>query len=251
MLLSGCGSAGMNRSSTTSTPEPPKASVTTQRHLCSDNLRGDELLVVINKQPRQILRCNWRPQDLVRIEPRLLAPGLRRRSKRAKLRKAAATALLAMHDDANAEGIRFYVRSAFRSYFEQSRLYRAKVREHGSNHAARFSAQPGRSQHQLGTAIDVTNAASRWRINKSFARTEAGIWLADNAHRYGYLLSYPDQEEHLTGYAFEPWHFRYIGRAAAQEAHKRGLILEEYLRRCQSSHSKLRCPDDYLGLARR
>ena len=87
--------------------------------------------------------------------------------------------------------------------------------------AVRTLAPPGHSQHQLGTAIDFGS------IDVSFARTPAGQWLLANAWRYGFSLSYPEGQEALTGYSWEPWHYRYVGRAAA------GLIQEFFAGRQQ------------------
>ena len=202
------------------------------------------VLVVVNKGPGQNLRCDWWPQDLTRLSRRYLVPARSRNQRSAKLRKPAAEALTEMIESAQADGIRFYVRSAYRSYREQEDLYDYKVSEHGEDHAQRFSAQAGRSQHQLGTTVDLTTESLRWQIEHDFADTRAGDWLAENAFRFGYALSYPEGHEELTGYAFEPWHYRFIGKRAAHEQRRSGHILEEYLLACQDDPSGLACPEE-------
>ncbi len=182
---------------------------------CAIGQPGDDLLVVVNKEAGQNLRCDWQPSDLKRLSRRYIVPRRTSRERGAKLRAPAADALALMMENAREEGVSFYVRSAYRSYSEQARLFKHKIAEHGLEHAKRFSAEAGRSQHQLGTAVDLTSQALHWRIEEDFADTRAGTWLADNAYRFGFALSYPEDHEELTGYAFEPWHYRYIGERAA------------------------------------
>jgi len=119
-------------------------------------------------------------------------------------------ALLTMSADAAADGIALIVSSAYRSYAYQADLYARWVAELGEEEADRVSARPGTSQHQLGTTADFGC------ICDAFASQPAGRWLAENAHRYGFSLSYPDGYEELTGYSYEPWHFRYLGVEATE-----------------------------------
>lgn len=211
---------------------------------CENGQSGDSLLVAVNKHVGQELRCSWKPDDLTRLSRRYLVPSRSRRERSIKLRRSAARALSEMMQSAREEGVVFYVRSGYRSYREQVSLYHHKVHEHGERHAARFSAEAGRSQHQLGTTIDLTTEGMRWQIEYDFAATLASDWLSENAYRFGYSLSYPEGHEELTGYAFEPWHYRYVGAAAAEEQHRSGYVLEEYLQICQNDPGAFLCPNE-------
>ncbi|MCK4517003.1 MAG: M15 family metallopeptidase [Spirochaetaceae bacterium] len=126
------------------------------------------------------------------------------------LREIVIPDLLAMVEAARADGITLLISSAYRSYEYQAQLYQYWVEQLGQEEADRVSARPGTSQHQLGTAVDFGC------ICDEFAGTEAGRWIASNAWKYGSSLSYPDGYEDLTGYAYESWHFRYIGKVAAR-----------------------------------
>lgn len=116
--------------------------------------------------------------------------------------------LLAMADAAREDGVDLVVQSAYRSWSYQESLYNNYVARHGEEAAQRFSAQPGHSQHQLGTAVDFAP------IGFQFTGTDDDRWLREHAWRFGFSLSYPDGYEEVTGYIYEPWHYRYIGREA-------------------------------------
>ncbi len=123
------------------------------------------------------------------------------------LERRAAEALAEMAEAAAAEGVTLDVSSAYRSYDYQKGLFDRHVAQLGAEEASRVSARPGHSQHQLGTAVDFGS------ITPAFGDTEAGKWLAREAWRFGFSLSYPEGTEEITGYSYEPWHFRYIGTA--------------------------------------
>jgi D-alanyl-D-alanine carboxypeptidase len=135
-----------------------------------------------------------------------------------------------MLSDAFDAGHDVYVRSAYRSYAEQERTFAYWLSALGEAEARRVSAEPGHSEHQLGTAADLTSADTGYDLNEAFGETSAGRWLAENAYRYGFALSYPAGTEAVTGYAYEPWHYRYIGLVHAAAWRSSGLTLVEYLR---------------------
>jgi zinc D-Ala-D-Ala carboxypeptidase len=135
-----------------------------------------------------------------------------------------------MLSDAFDAGHDVYVRSAYRSYAEQERTFAYWLSALGEAEARRVSAEPGHSEHQLGTAADLTSADTGYDLNEAFGETSAGRWLAENAYRYGFALSYPAGAEGVTGYAYEPWHYRYIGPDQAAAWRSSGLTLVEYLR---------------------
>jgi D-alanyl-D-alanine carboxypeptidase len=125
------------------------------------------------------------------------------------LRKDAADSLSEMAAAARAEGIPLLASSAYRSYDYQEQVYNRNVREMGQEAADRESARPGRSQHQTGLVLDFGS------IDDSFAQTAAGRWMAANASRFGWSLSFPDGYEAVTGYRWESWHYRYVGKNLA------------------------------------
>jgi LAS superfamily LD-carboxypeptidase LdcB len=135
-----------------------------------------------------------------------------------------------MLSDAYAAGNDIYARSAYRSYSEQAATYAYWVSVLGEEEASRISAKPGHSEHQLGTTVDLTDATVGFDLVESFGTTASGQWLMANAHLYGFALSYPACCEATTGYAYEPWHWRFIGPAHAAAWKASGLTLVEYLR---------------------
>ena len=203
-------------------------------------LGGDDFLVLVNKQPGQQLSSDWEPPDLLPVPASRMMP-----DRTGMLRP---NALVAFEDMVRAagdeEGLELGIRSPYRSYRTQCITFDFKVQEHGLDHARRFSAEPGRSQHQLGTTADITSRRLGWALNQSMGESAEGKWLAANAHRFGFALSYPSGMEDITGYAFEPWHYRYIGREAAAEMEQSGMILEQYLESCQDSGPGLACPSE-------
>lgn len=205
-------------------------------------LSGDDLLVLVNKQPGQQLSEGWAPRDLVPLPDRYVMP-----ERDAELRLGVAEAFMTMADAAEAEeGLELVTRSAYRSFTTQCYTFDYKVRQHGIDHARRFSAEPGRSQHQLGTTVDITSASLGFGLGQSMGDSAEGQWLESNAHRFGFALAYPEGAEDITGYAYEPWHFRYLGLEAAFEMELEDEILETYLQRCQDADPELACPREEL-----
>ncbi len=180
--------------------------------------KGDNLLVLINKKIR--LPQNYVPSDLVVVEG----------FGSARLRSEAAGKLLEMFAAAKSENINLTIVSPYRSYQDQVSVFNSWVASAGLKSAETFSAHPGFSQHQLGTAVDV-GAVGKSTFSDSFGKTLEGVWLATNGYKYGYVMSYPAGKEAITGYSYEPWHFRYIGVGNAQSMVNAGLILEEYLQK--------------------
>jgi D-alanyl-D-alanine carboxypeptidase len=138
-------------------------------------------------------------------------------------------AFTAMVDMAAAEGHELVARSSYRSWPEQELTFQSHVERSGIERASMVSARPGHSEHQLGTTVDVTNAEVGYRLTEAFGETGAGRWLAANAWRFGFVLSYPAGEEEVTGYKYEPWHFRWVGKEAAAAVRESGLTLHTWL----------------------
>lgn len=128
--------------------------------------------------------------------------------------------LLAMVEAARIDGNELVVSSAYRSFEYQATVYERNVNQYGQEQADRESAQPGKSQHQLGTTIDFGS------ITDAFGDTPPGRWLLANAWQFGFSLSYPEGYEELTGYRPEVWHYRYVSRPAA-------LLEREYFQSVQ------------------
>jgi D-alanyl-D-alanine carboxypeptidase len=125
------------------------------------------------------------------------------------LRGIAADALGEMAAAAASEGLILTVGSAYRSAAYQAQVYEREVKTYGQEAADRESARPGFSQHQLGLVMDFAP------IDDAFAKTPASQWLLRNAGRFGFSLSFPDGYEEVTGYRWESWHYRYVGRDLA------------------------------------
>lgn len=138
--------------------------------------------------------------------------------------------LRAMLAAAEAAGVRLAVQSAYRSYAYQERTFDYWVDRDGLDAALASSARPGHSEHQLGTALDLRtwDGPPAWDL-ADWAGTEEGAWVAANAYRYGFVMSYPEGSKDVTCYVYEPWHYRYVGRELAAAIHESGLTPREYL----------------------
>ncbi|MDR2537823.1 MAG: M15 family metallopeptidase [Treponema sp.] len=152
---------------------------------------------------RHALPAGYEPDDLVELVEGVYHLG----NTHISLRRVAAESLAAMARAAQKDGIRLTVSSAYRSEAYQAEVYARNVRETGKEIADRESAQPGHSQHQLGTVVDFGS------ISDAFAATDAGRWVLANAGDFGWSLSFPNGLENLTGYRWESWHYRYVGHA--------------------------------------
>lgn len=172
----------------------------------------DSLTVLVNKY-------HALPADYV---PELEALGYGYGS--GSLRPQAAAAFRAMADAAWADGISLRSVSAYRSYSQQSSTYNRWLSQDRQSSVDTYSARPGFSEHQTALALDI-NVAS---LKAHFENTPAYAWLAEHCAEYGFVLRYPQGKEHITGYQFEPWHYRYVGQEIAQVCMEHGLTLEEY-----------------------
>ena len=169
-----------------------------------------ELIMILQQDPytfylvdkKHPLPDGYEPKDLVPLSSGLGRDGL-------YLRGIAADALREMAEAAAAERITLTVGSAYRSAAYQAQVYEREVKAYGKEVADRESAQPGRSQHQLGLTADFAP------IDDAFAQTPASQWLLKNAGRFGWSLSFPEGYEEVTGYRWESWHYRYVGKDLA------------------------------------
>ena len=136
--------------------------------------------------------------------------------------------LAALRVAAEANGTPIVVISGYRSFSYQQDLYDRRVDEVGETEAARGTARPGHSEHQLGTAVDVLDEGVG-DLTTAFALTPAGQWVAAHAHEFGFVLSYPEGVTDRTCYEFEPWHLRYVGRDVAVQIHESGATPREWM----------------------
>ncbi len=134
----------------------------------------------------------------------------------------------ALRQAAAANGTPLSILAAYRSFTQQADLYERRVDELGDTEAGSRVARPGHSEHQLGTTIDVTTEGAT-DVDQSWGSTAHGQWVATNAYKYGFLLSYPPDASDRTCYDYEPWHLRYVGRELAADVIDSGLSLREYL----------------------
>ena len=211
-------------------------------------------LLLANKQ--HALGADYEPQNLVDI------PASLRVAKNIKLEARALAALELMMQEMRAAGINdTWVTSAYRTYARQQQLFNGYLEEEmrtisqaavsyfGGEYIYRnytskgltslswqdaesvvrsYSAYPGTSEHQSGLCVDfITNGMSD--VTEVFETTNAFAWLSQNAYRYGFILRYPKDKTDVTGYSYEPWHYRFVGREAATDIHFSGLTLEEYV----------------------
>lgn len=139
-----------------------------------------------------------------------------------QMEKVAAKNFKEMCDAAKKDGISIYNVSGYRSYNTQKYLYEGYVSRNGQAKADTFSARAGTSEHQTGLATDVNN------VSDSFANTKAYKWLMSNAYKYGFILRYPKGKEFITGYKYEPWHFRYVGKDVAKIIYEKDITYDEY-----------------------
>ena len=181
-------------------------------------------LILVNKQIA--LPSNYKPQDLVTPNIAFVdsATGDRR-----MLRQEAATGIEGLMAAAKSAGIDLKGTSAFRSYDYQVQLFNAYVARDGKEQAMKYSAPPGHSEHQTGLAIDVSSASVGYQLTQGLEQTKEGKWLADNAHKYGFIVRYQRAFEDETGYMYEPWHLRYIGVEHATNVKQMNVPFEQYL----------------------
>jgi len=179
--------------------------------------------MVVNKQRN--LSSEYVPEDLVKLEVETCLPN----PEINQLRKKASDAITEMFKAAKEEEeLELVARSGYRSYATQDSLYHGIVNKYGQDYADKYSAYPGQSEHQTGLAIDITAANVNYQLEDIFGETKEGIWTKENAHRFGFIIRYPEGKEDITGYLYEPWHLRYVGKNLAAKIYREDTTIEEY-----------------------
>ena len=184
---------------------------------------ADSLYVVVNKQ-RPLDPIDYAPEVVV-VESEYL-----NNSRGIELAPVAAQAVIEMGKAAQEAGVgTLKLNSGYRSYDYQSELFIAKIGQYGEAEALERSAKAGHSEHQTGLAVDVSEPSQGCEIMQCFGNTEAGIWVAENAWRFGYIVRYELDQTSITGYTYEPWHLRYVGKELAKRYYEGGFnTLEEF-----------------------
>ena len=181
---------------------------------------ADGLLFLVNRQ--YMVTDAYEPAELREAQ----VPGQVR-----QMRPEAAAALEEMYAACKEEtGATLISVSGYRSYTKQSRLYAAKLKRVNNNvaKAQEYVAPPGASEHHLGLAMDI-GQQSKAALSAKFADTPGGIWAKENCWRFGFILRYGEEWESVTGYKYEPWHFRYVGKELAKEIHDANVPFETWL----------------------
>lgn len=181
------------------------------------------VITLVNKQ--YSLTEDDIPNDLVTVD----VPTILDNPEVNQLRKVAADALKLMFEDAKESGVILYARSGYRSYNTQVQLFENYTARNGEEEANRYSARAGQSEHQTGLVMDVTAESANYQLIRNFDETVEGAWIRDHAHESGFIVRYPKDMEHITGYIYEPWHLRYLGVDMATNVYESGLTYEEYL----------------------
>ncbi|PKR86137.1 MULTISPECIES: M15 family metallopeptidase [Bacillaceae] len=169
---------------------------------------------------------DYAPNDLVR--PKVAFSFGNQDIEKSYMRKEAAAALEQMFSAAKQDNVILYAASGYRSYKRQKTLFDAEVANVGKEKAAQAVAFPGESEHQTGLAMDITSQKENYLLTEKFGNEKEGRWLHDHAHEFGFILRYPKDKENVTKYEYEPWHFRYVGKKAAEVIYKNNWTLEEY-----------------------
>lgn len=195
-------------------------------------IKNDSLMILVNRN--NTLSSDYVPEELVLseidfinyIETRYLA-------------KSTAESAKAMFEDAKKDGIRLLGASGYRSYEVQENLYNSRVVNEGQEEADRYTAKPGQSEHQTGLALDILSEDYQ-EMDDNFDSTEAYAWLKKNCYKYGFILRYPQGKEDITGFLYEPWHYRYIGNSeVAKDIMDRNLTFEQYIEELDEKIQKL------------
>lgn len=183
----------------------------------------DSYTVLVNRT--YLISKDYIPADLVVPEIPFSFSGTYEKS---YMRERAAKAVEKLFAGAAKKGYYLKGVSAYRSYERQKQIYNNNVKNRGTKKTDKVSAVPGSSEHQTGLTIDVSCSSVGCTLEKSFGRTEEGKWLKKNCHKYGFIIRYPKSKSKITGYSYEPWHIRYVGKNLAKYLYKNDLTLEEY-----------------------
>lgn len=181
------------------------------------------ITVMVNRS--FLLPASYVPADLREVK---IPFSFSYQSDKRKMRKEAAKALEELYKAGKKKKIELCGVSGYRSYVRQKQIYDRNVATRGKKATDTVSAMPGSSEHQTGLTMDISSRSVGYRLDQSFGNTKEGKWLAKNAHKFGYIIRYPNGKAKITGYSYEPWHIRYVGETVATYLYKNKMTLEEY-----------------------
>lgn len=198
---------------------------------------NDELFILVNKNNK--LAIDYEPNTLVdsdiAFEEYIDCKQLDERT---------SNAAKEMFNAALKENINLIAISGYRSYSVQENLYNSRVEVKGIEKTRQYTAEPGASEHQTGLAIDIVCNDYPY-LDEEFENTDAFKWLFNNCYKYGFILRYQKGKEDITGYNYEPWHFRYIGDVdIAKDIMERGICFEEFINEVNSKIEELQGMDN-------
>jgi D-alanyl-D-alanine carboxypeptidase len=214
-----------NTATATIIPSPTKAG------RCRERIPSDDLLTLVTSE--YAISADYVPGDLVTLSPYLSAQATLGYD--TQLRRIAVPSLVHMMAQMQREGLSPRIISGYRSYSAQAFAWQ-KWLEREPGRAAIISVPPGHSEHQLGTTLDFGSPElaaivgdDSVEFHTYFYKTSEGEWLDNHAHEYGFTLSYPLEAFEITGFYYEPWHYRYIGIDLATKLKNQGISLTQYL----------------------
>lgn len=173
-----------------------------------------DITTLVNKYNK--LPDNYEIDDLVTLDNEYSKKG-------EKVREVIYNDLKKMFDEAKKDNINLDVISGFRTNEKQDTLFNNSIKKNGLDHALIYSAKPGYSEHQLGLAIDINS------VEENFKNTNEYKWLKNNSYKYGFIERYPEGKERITGFGYEPWHYRYLGVDVATKIFTESITYEEYV----------------------
>ena len=176
----------------------------------------DDILVLVNKNNK--LTKSYVPLSLVKLDTKYA-------HEEKYLRKEAKEAFERLSKNAKKKKLDIISVSTYRSFSYQENLFQGYVKDFGKKYALKCSAKPGHSEHQTGLAVDVMGSNGDYNL---FEKSKEFTWMSENAHKYGFILRYPKGKEKITGFKYEPWHYRYVGVYPATIMYQEGLTLEEW-----------------------
>lgn len=177
---------------------------------------GKDTLMIVNKHYK--IEDNYKPDNLVTVDAEHGYPN--------KIRADVYEEFKKMYEEAKKDNVKIFIASPYRSYSDQNALYTYYVNTDGKKNADTYSARPGFSEHHTGLAMDLI---PEYGLDlDTFENSDGFKWMQENAYKFGFILRYPKDKEYITGYIYEPWHYRYVGTSAATTIKNEGLTFEEY-----------------------
>ncbi len=176
----------------------------------------DGILMLVNKY--HYLPENYDPKDIVNIK-NWYCYGEN------QIKDEVYQKFIEMYNDASKNNLKLIISSGYRTYDEQKETYDSYVDRYGVKKADGLAARPGYSEHETGLTLDITTGKA---TKDTFEDTDEFKWLKENSYKYGFILRYPKDKENITGYDYEPWHYRYVGIETSTKIHELDITFDEY-----------------------